>query len=87
MPRAPKLALYGAYAPDLVYSAGEVADLVDYARLRGVRVVPEIDVPRHAANGWQFGEVEGEFISQVDLWQVLQARKGHKIAGDEKNVV
>lgn len=59
LPRVPQLAEYGAYDEDSVYTADQVADLVHFAAIRGIKIVPEIDVPRHAANGWQFGEVEG----------------------------
>ena len=34
------------------YTAGEVADIISYARLRGVRIVPEFDVPAHASGLW-----------------------------------
>ena len=36
-----------------------IRDIVEYGRLRGVRVVPELDAPAHVGNGWQFGEREG----------------------------
>ncbi|XP_028968300.1 beta-hexosaminidase subunit beta [Galendromus occidentalis] len=37
-----------AYHPRLVYSQRDVAELVQYARLRGIRVIPEIDSPGHS---------------------------------------
>ena len=55
----PELARYGAYSEEQTYSPEEVRRLVDYATARGVKVVPELDMPRHAANGWQFGPVQG----------------------------
>ncbi|XP_069682025.1 probable beta-hexosaminidase fdl isoform X2 [Periplaneta americana] len=58
-PRVPNMARYGAYGPDKVYSARDVADLVAYARVRGVRVLVEIDAPAHAGNGWQWGPLAG----------------------------
>ena len=52
----PELARYGAYSPEKTYSAKDVADLVNYARVRGVKVMPEFDAPAHVGNGWQFAE-------------------------------
>lgn len=54
--RYPELASADAYAP------AELADLVTYAADRGVRVVPELDVPGHTTSWlaarpqWGFGE-------------------------------
>jgi hypothetical protein len=42
-----------------VYTPEIIRDTVEYARLRGVRVLPELDAPAHVGNGWQFGEREG----------------------------
>ena len=36
----------GAFSPDERYLQAEVADIVEFARLRGIRVVPEFDVVR-----------------------------------------
>ena len=47
----------GAYSPRERYLQSEVAAVVEYARLRGVRVVVEFDVPGHAAS-WCTGYPE-----------------------------
>ena len=52
----PELAFYGAYSPEKTYSAEDVRGFVEYARVRGVKVVPEFDAPAHVGNGWQFAE-------------------------------
>jgi len=57
--RVPQLTLQGAYSPRQVYTAEDVREIVSYAKLRGVRVLPEFDAPAHVGNGWQFGEREG----------------------------
>ena len=57
--RVPQLTLHGAYSPRKVYTPEDIRDIVKYAKLRGVRVLPEFDAPAHVGNGWQFGESEG----------------------------
>ena len=46
--RYPRLHQYGS--DDLYYTQAEIRDVVAYARERGVRVVPEFDVPGHASS-------------------------------------
>ena len=38
-----------------VYYPDEIQDLVVYARIRGVFVLPELDAPAHAGYGWDWG--------------------------------
>ncbi|XP_067000606.1 chitooligosaccharidolytic beta-N-acetylglucosaminidase isoform X2 [Anabrus simplex] len=58
LPRVPKLARFGAYSSEKVYPAEMVSRVIEYARLRGIRVLLEFDAPSHAGNGWQWGESE-----------------------------
>ena len=46
----------GAYSKHQVYSQNDIRELVEYARVRGVKVLPEFDAPAHVGNGWQFAE-------------------------------
>ncbi|XP_013137439.1 PREDICTED: beta-hexosaminidase subunit beta-like [Papilio polytes] len=41
----PDLSLHGAYHSSMVYTKNNIAQIVEYARLRGIRVLPEFDVP------------------------------------------
>jgi len=38
---------YTAYSDEEVYSPEDVAAITKHARLRGVRIIPEIDQPAH----------------------------------------
>uniref|UniRef100_A0A6A7G573 Beta-hexosaminidase n=2 Tax=Hirondellea gigas TaxID=1518452 RepID=A0A6A7G573_9CRUS len=55
----PKMHQYGAYSSRELYHPDEVRGLVEYGRVRGIRVMPEIDAPAHVGNGWQWGPQEG----------------------------
>ena len=50
----PLLSKKGAYAESMVYSQDQIKEIVDYGRYRGVRVVPEFDIPGHA-DAWAPG--------------------------------
>jgi len=43
--RFPEIHKKGAYTKRHVYSPRDVQDIIEYARLRGIRVVPELDTP------------------------------------------
>ena len=55
----PNMAYYGAYSARQMYTPSQVRDLLKYAQVRGVRLLPELDAPAHVGNGWQWGEKEG----------------------------
>ena len=41
----PGLARYGAFSAQHTYSGDDVADIIAYAKDRGIRVIPEFDTP------------------------------------------
>ena len=43
----PQLTQYGAYGPDRVYFQQEIKKLLEYAKVRGIEIIPEIDSPAH----------------------------------------
>ncbi|EKX37501.1 hypothetical protein GUITHDRAFT_78031 [Guillardia theta CCMP2712] len=46
----PELSRRGSFSSDETYSEDDVAEIVEWGRMRGVRVLPEIDMPGHAAS-------------------------------------
>lgn len=59
----PRLAELGAYTKfNHVYSQATITELIEYARFRGVRIIPEFDTPGHAES-WGPGAGEG-FLTQ-----------------------
>ena len=42
------MAEYGAFSPEETYTIKDAKEVVRYAMVRGIRVVPEIDSPGHA---------------------------------------
>ena len=57
--REPLLAMYGAYSADQTYRPQDIRQLVDYATVRGIKIVPEFDAPAHVGSGWEWGERYG----------------------------
>lgn len=51
----PQLAEKGAYSPSHQYTADNIRNLVQYAKERGVRVMPEIEAPGHSTS-WAYGQ-------------------------------
>ncbi|KAE9547300.1 hypothetical protein FO519_009488 [Halicephalobus sp. NKZ332] len=46
----PELSRQGAYSPKHVYTTDNIKDIINFARLRGVRVIPEFDTPGHTGS-------------------------------------
>lgn len=44
----PDLTKAAAFSPSMIYKKSDIQELIQYAKTRGVRVVPEIDTPSHS---------------------------------------
>lgn len=59
IPSLPQFVAYGAYSGDQVYTPSDVRKIIDFAKLRGIRTIIEIDIPSHSGNGWDWGPKYG----------------------------
>ncbi|KAF9922875.1 hypothetical protein FBU30_006993 [Linnemannia zychae] len=55
-----------AYSPREVYTQKDIASLIKYGRDRGVRVMPELDMPGHSSSGWL--QVDKKAVTCADSW-------------------
>ncbi|KAF8847879.1 putative beta-N-acetylhexosaminidase naga [Acephala macrosclerotiorum] len=55
-----------AYASYQIYQPGDVQNVLAYAKARGVRVIPEIDMPGHSSSGWK--QVDPSIVACADSW-------------------
>ena len=55
-----------AYSAREIYSHDDIRSIITYAKARGVRVIPEIDMPGHASSGWK--QVDKSILACIDSW-------------------
>ncbi|CAG0879157.1 unnamed protein product [Cyprideis torosa] len=72
-PRRPLVGLYGAYSPRHVYYPEDVRDLVHFARVRGVKIIPELDAPSHCGNEPPCGQLNPVNENVYDVLEDLYA--------------
>lgn len=68
----PQLAQHGAYGPGAIYTMEDVREVVTRARLRGIRVLLEVDAPAHVGRAWDWGPAAGlghlAYCIEVEPW-------------------
>ncbi|TPX21560.1 woronin body major protein [Coccidioides immitis] len=55
-----------AYSRRETYGPSDIRKVIEYARARGIRVVPEIDMPGHSASGWR--KIDPDIVACADSW-------------------
>jgi hexosaminidase len=55
-----------AYSASEQYSKTDLQNVIAYASARGVRVIPEVDMPGHASSGWK--QVDPSIVACADSW-------------------
>ncbi|KAI1623600.1 beta-N-acetylhexosaminidase [Exophiala viscosa] len=56
----------GAYSPQETYSHGDIRGVISYARARGVRIIPETDMPGHASQGYV--SIDPSIVACANSW-------------------
>jgi len=55
-----------AYSNNEIYSQSDVKQVIDYGRSRGVRILPEFDMPGHARAGYQ--QIDPDIVACGNSW-------------------
>jgi hexosaminidase len=55
-----------AYSENEIFSQDSLKSLISYAAARGVRIIPEIDMPGHASSGWK--QVDESILTCHNSW-------------------
>ena len=55
-----------AYSAQEQYAQGDLKNVIAYAQARGVRVIPEVDMPGHASSGWK--QVDPSIVACANSW-------------------
>ena len=71
----PEMSATGAYSNSHIYTADDIAEVVDYAKKRGIRVIPEFDTPGPFGGAWRLPLSDAAFHrSAVNGMSTLRAR-------------
>ncbi|XP_011171734.2 chitooligosaccharidolytic beta-N-acetylglucosaminidase [Solenopsis invicta] len=65
----PDFVKYGSYTPTKIYTSEMIKEIIDYALVRGVRVLPEFDAPAHVGEGWQWVGANATVCFKAEPWK------------------
>ena len=65
--RLSDLSKWGSYSEKKVYSVKDIKEIVEYAKVRGVKIVPEIGGPGHLFSGWEMVEKKYPELGKIIL--------------------
>ncbi|RKP04423.1 glycoside hydrolase superfamily [Thamnocephalis sphaerospora] len=68
----PELSEKGAYSPDMIYTKRDVQGIIQYARERGIRVIPEFDTPAHTY-AWSLSHPDLLVCGKNEPWDKVAA--------------
>lgn len=49
----PELCDIGKYSDEKLYKKNNIQEIIKFAKIRGIQVIPEFDAPAHVGEGWQ----------------------------------
>jgi hexosaminidase len=55
-----------AYSPTQIFSQNDLRNVIAYAGARGIRVIPEVDMPGHSSSGWI--QANPNIVACADSW-------------------
>jgi hexosaminidase len=55
-----------AYSENEIFSQDCMKEIINYAAARGVRIIPEIDMPGHASSGWK--QIDESILTCQNSW-------------------
>jgi hexosaminidase len=55
-----------AYSDNEIFTQDTLKDIISYAAARGVRIIPEIDMPGHASSGWK--QIDESILTCQNSW-------------------
>ena len=68
-----ELSEWGSYSKNKVYSVKDIKEIVEYAKVRGIKVVPEIGGPGHVFSGWEMVEKKYPELGKLVLCDTTKA--------------
>jgi hexosaminidase len=55
-----------AYSDNEIFTQDVLKEVISYAAARGIRIIPEIDMPGHASSGWK--QIDPSILTCINTW-------------------